>query len=118
MCSDSTICAWTWIRPPRSPCPGVPRYGWQAVPDHLKTQTQLEQLGLNPGGQVKGCLDGRSDWYWLYDLSEAVPHRQATEAQLRALAKGREAQELRREEQERRCAPTPPRMYLRYLPMV
>jgi hypothetical protein len=83
-----------------SPCPGVPRFGWlPAVPEHLKTQTQLKQAGLKPTGDVKGCVAGRREWCWLYDQAEAVPRRQATEAQLRTLAKRRETQERRREEQ-------------------
>jgi DNA polymerase-3 subunit epsilon len=97
-----TRCTWTWTRPPKSLCPGVPRHNWwPAVPEHLKTQTQLKEAGLKPAGAVKGCVAGRRDWYWLYDEADAVPRRQATEAQLRALAKARETQERRRVEQER-----------------
>src|SRR5918911_4941393 len=89
-----TSCTGTWTRPPKSPCPGVPRYGsWPAVPEHLKTQTQLKQAGLKPKREVKGCVAGRDLWYWLYDQAEAVPRHRATEAQLRALAQGRETQE-------------------------
>ena len=48
-----TSCTWMWTRPPVSPCPGVPRYSWwPAVPEHLKTQTQLKQAGLKPTGEV------------------------------------------------------------------
>jgi hypothetical protein len=80
----------------------VSRYTWwPAVPEHLKTQTQLKQAGLKPTGEVKGCVAGRREWYWLYDEAEAVSRRQATEAQQRVLAKGRETQERRRQEQER-----------------
>src|SRR5438067_11643138 len=90
-------CIWSWIRPPASPCPGVPRFaGWQAVPSHLKTKTQLRQVG-----QIRGCVASRSVWYWLYDLADAVPVKRATETQRLALAKGRETQQRRREEHER-----------------
>src|ERR687886_1685068 len=59
-----TSCTWTWTRPPVSSCPGVPRYGWwPAVPEHLKTQTQLKQAGLKPTGEVKGCVAGQTMWY-------------------------------------------------------
>ncbi len=60
-------CGWAWTRPPVSACPGVLRYaGWDAVPPHLKTATQLRQASLKPAGAVRGCVAGARAWYRLY----------------------------------------------------
>jgi DNA polymerase-3 subunit epsilon len=91
------LCTWTWTRPPQSLCPGVPRFGWWPdIPEHLRTQTQLRQMGLKPGGPVRGCTSGHDQWIWLYDAREAVPRRQVTEAQRAVLARGRQTQAQKR----------------------
>lgn len=40
--------------------------------------------------------NGRGDWYWLYAKEEALPKRRASERQLEALVKAREAQDIAR----------------------
>lgn len=88
-----TICGWTWAQRPQSDCPGVPRYGWDAASDHLKTFTQLKKAGLKPAADVAGCIynASRKEWIWLYDARLANPRPKATPAQLEVLARAREA---------------------------
>lgn len=76
-----------------------PYTAWANVPDHLKTKTQLDKAGLRlakgqePVAEFCSFIRGRNrpNFYKLYDLNEAIPKRTATEAQLAALAKAREA---------------------------
>ena len=61
-------------------------------PKHLKTKKQLAQIGLKPKNPVGVIYTRKYDLY-LYDPNNpdsAVPKKKATEAQLKALAKGRE----------------------------
>jgi DNA polymerase-3 subunit epsilon len=92
-----TRCTWEWTQLPVSTCPGVPRYAWwPVVPEQLKTQTQLKELGLAADGPVCGCVAGRSGWYWLYDVRQARKRRVLAPAQAAALAEGRAAQARQR----------------------
>lgn len=88
-----STCRWEWKSKPQTLCPGVPRYDWGDVPDHLKTQTQLGKMGLKPAKeqQPEACVysQSKTDYYWLYDIVQAIPKRKATLAQLAALEKGR-----------------------------
>jgi DNA polymerase III subunit epsilon len=86
---------------PTYPCPGFPDYEyWDVVPPHLKTKTQLNEMGLKPGPDTKkptvraycryfvGSGRRREErCYSLFDITEAVKKRTPTEAQLAALAK-------------------------------
>ena len=74
----------------------ITEYGWwgesNEPPKHLKTKKQLAQIGLKPKNPVGVIYTRKYDLY-LYDPNNpdsAVPKKKATEAQLKALAKGRE----------------------------
>lgn len=72
----------------------LPTYPWfDQAPEHQKTRKQLAELGLRPGGPVVAQVVWKRGKRWadLYDLSEAKPKREATEAQLAALQKAQEA---------------------------
>jgi hypothetical protein len=88
-----SVCLWHWKSKPQSLCPGVPRYTWEQVPSHLKTQTQLGKIGLKvaPGQHPAGCVSScsKTDYYWLYDVGQASSKRKATAAQLVASAQRR-----------------------------
>ncbi|MCZ7568939.1 MAG: 3'-5' exonuclease [Ardenticatenaceae bacterium] len=91
------ICGQQWRNQPASRCPGLRVYSWGAVPEHLKTQTRLKQMGLKlaDGQQPAGLLPSSQalDGYWrLYDVNQAVPRPKASAARTAALAKAREAQ--------------------------
>lgn len=71
-------------------------YGWwDQVPDHLKTKTQLNELGLKPGPAPAAFIHygrGRRErHYSLFDVNTATPKRVATAAQLAALEKAQQA---------------------------
>jgi DNA polymerase-3 subunit epsilon len=91
------VCGCSWHKCPDRflPCLGVWCYTpGQPVPDYLKSQTQLAAAHLRPGGLPVGyyyeARGKKAYWFWLYDEREAHPRRQATEAQLAALAKARQ----------------------------
>ncbi|MCU0548695.1 MAG: hypothetical protein MUC48_05040 [Leptolyngbya sp. Prado105] len=90
---NCSICQWHWKSKPQSQCPNVPRYIWQTVPLHLKTQTELRKIGLKPakGERPSGCVYSptKTDYYWLYDVAQVEPKPKATRAQLAALDKAR-----------------------------
>lgn len=68
----------------------LPTYPWfDQVPEGLRTRAQLAEQGLRPGGPVKAQVVWRRGKRWadLYDVAEAKPKKQATPAQLAALAK-------------------------------
>ena len=76
----------------------VVKYGWwgqsNAPPTHLKTKKQLAEIGLKPKNPVGVIHTQKYDLY-LYDPQNpdsTAPKRKASEAQLKALAKGRETQ--------------------------
>lgn len=64
---------------------------WADVPDNLKTKTQLREAGLRPARnqQPAAMFDSRHGDWKLYDITQAVPVRVATEAQKAALEAGR-----------------------------
>ena len=68
---------------------GLPTYPYHWAPAHLATIRQLRARGLRPGGQQPAAQilwrKGRRVAY-LYHLALALPKRQATPAQLRAIA--------------------------------
>lgn len=69
---------------------GIPTYPWHWAPKHLHTRRQLRTLGLRPGGQqpIAQILWRRGlRVAYLYRADLALPRRQATPAQLTALAK-------------------------------
>ena len=81
-----SVCLWSWKQPPVMVCPGVPRYDWGAWPDHAKTQNQLRQERLVPGGPAIGCYyrasrNAKPDpWLWLYDARTALPRNRKLRA--------------------------------------
>ena len=68
---------------------GLPTYPYHWAPKHLATVRQLRARGLRPGGQQPAAQilwrKGRRVAY-LYRLDLALPKRQATPAQLTAIA--------------------------------
>ena len=68
---------------------GLPTYPYHWAPRHLATVRQLRARGLRPGGQQPAAQilwrKGRRVAY-LYRIDLAVPKRQATPAQLTAIA--------------------------------
>lgn len=69
-------CEAVWSKPPRCYCAGIKTYRcWQAVPPHLKTQTQLRKLKLKPakGQKAAAVIDGAFDRYSLYNQTMCVP---------------------------------------------
>lgn len=66
------------------------RGGWAKVPEHLKCKSDLNKLGLRPGGGPVAEVWNSYQWILLYDINEAVPKKTPTKKQLKALAKGRE----------------------------
>ncbi len=73
--------------------PKLPEYRWGEAPPNLRTQKQLGEQGLRPGGaQVAWLVWGRRNdpkQAALFNADEAVTKRQATPAQLEALAAAR-----------------------------
>jgi hypothetical protein len=70
------------------------QYPWfDSVPDNLKTKTQLGKLGLRPGGDPVAFVywRRRRATYYLYDVAQALPKREMSEAQAAALAKAQAA---------------------------
>lgn len=68
-------CEATWSAPPRCYCAGVKAYrSWTAIPEHLKTQTQLLKLKLKPDKEQKhdAVMEGSFERYYLYDLKKCV----------------------------------------------
>ncbi len=86
-----SVCTWFWRSLPGADCPGVPRYGYEQVPAHLFTFTQLKEKGLRPPDRAKpdGCYfkTHDKDWLWFYDERLALPRRQETEKQKEARAR-------------------------------
>ncbi len=84
-----STCEWQWKSKPSTECPDVPRYDWwwnfreappvgyRAVPDNLKTKTQLASLKLAPRDEKKpdGCIymQAKTQWLWLYDVNNTAP---------------------------------------------
>lgn len=57
--------------------PGLTQYGPGMAPDNLRTDWQLGQDGLRPGGPARGwLLLDRGPGMYLYDVNEATPPRQ------------------------------------------
>lgn len=84
----------------------VTKYSWwgetNEPPANLKTKNQLAELGLKPKSPV-GVIPTRKYDVYLYDPENpesAIPKKKATEAQLKALAKGRETQLLKQYRKE------------------
>ena len=74
---------------------------WEDVPDNLKTKTQLGKMGLRPHKDQKPVAI-KVGWkrsipdYELFQVSEAIPKRQMSEAQTAALSKAQAASEQAR----------------------
>jgi rubredoxin len=77
------VCTWAWKTQPVSSCPGLPRYGYGALPEHLQTFTHLKTKGLQPLDRNKpvACVGTQREWIWFYDEREAVPRRKETAEQ-------------------------------------
>lgn len=90
-----TICTWVWKGyPSDDECPGVKRYRYGEVPEHLVSFTELKRRKLQPGGPIVGAYRRAKspyDYLYFYDVNEAKPRRSASEKQLEALAKARAA---------------------------
>ncbi|MGI2295611.1 3'-5' exonuclease [Paenibacillus sp. GXUN7292] len=67
------------------------RGGWANVPDHLKCLTELKRMNLKPVGEPKAEVWNNYTWVKLYDIQETVSRRPATDKQLLALEKARQA---------------------------
>lgn len=87
-----SVCGKSWIKAPRSTCPGVTIYSYKSVPNHFKTERQLKQLGLKlaPHQRPVGVIIG-TDRYYLYDQGQAIPRPARTSAQIAAFEKARAA---------------------------
>ncbi|MFE6925925.1 DNA translocase FtsK [Nocardia sp. NPDC057663] len=79
-------------------------YPWRAAPPHLMTRRQLRAAGLAPGGaqpvavmvrETKRRGKARRIWAALFDSTVAPPKREATPAQLEAVAKAVRGRKLR-----------------------
>lgn len=69
-------CQATWSRLPRCFCAEVKTYrSWTAIPEHLKTRTQLLKLHLklSKDQEAVAVIDGAFDRYRLYDKNACVP---------------------------------------------
>jgi hypothetical protein len=71
---------------------GLPTYPWRMAPSGLLTMRQLRASGLRPGGQEPAAQilwkhHSRRRVAYLYHQRLALPKRQATPAQLIAVAK-------------------------------
>ena len=70
-------CEATWSRPPQGYCATIKTYrAWSAIPDHLKTKTQLLKLKLKPTKNQKADAvleNSFGDRYRLYDQNACVP---------------------------------------------
>ncbi|MBF6341755.1 hypothetical protein IU450_38640 [Nocardia abscessus] len=80
---------------------GIPTYAWRMAPAHLRTRRQLAAQGLRPNGQdiagkVQRPRRSREPLTaYLYDINRAAAKREATPAQLEALAKATRERQLR-----------------------
>ncbi|WP_280298008.1 hypothetical protein [Nocardia neocaledoniensis] len=79
-------------------------YPWRAAPPHLMTRRQLRAAGLAPGGAQPVAVmvrettrrgKARRIWAALFDSTAAPPKREATPAQLEAVAKAVRGRKLR-----------------------
>ncbi|MEU3015609.1 hypothetical protein [Nocardia asteroides] len=79
-------------------------YPWRAAPPHLMTRRQLRAAGLAPGGAQPVAVmvrettrrgRARRIWAALFDSTVAPPKREATPAQLEAVAKAVRGRKLR-----------------------
>lgn len=68
-------CRWTFQKRSNTECPGVPRYGYDSIPDFLLTLPQLKRRNLKPAGPPDGCYRRLKApyWIWYYDARKAVP---------------------------------------------
>ncbi|WP_433759904.1 RRQRL motif-containing zinc-binding protein [Nocardia sp. CA-135398] len=80
---------------------GIPVYQWRCAPSHLRTRRQLAADGLRPNGQdIAGKVQrprraGEPLTAYLYDINLAAAKREASPAQLVALAKATREHQLR-----------------------
>ncbi|WP_338040149.1 RRQRL motif-containing zinc-binding protein [Nocardia huaxiensis] len=84
---------------------GVPTFYWGTAPSGLATRRQLRQQGLRPNGQdiaaqvVRPRRGGREPLAaYLFHVDQAAPKREASPAQLAALAKATRERQLRASE--------------------
>lgn len=78
--------------------------GFSKVPDHLKTKTQLNKMGLNPVGEPVAEVWSSHQWCKLYDIKDTKEKKKPTLKQLAVLEKARqtkEENEIRRYEEEK-----------------
>lgn len=80
---------------------GIPTYQWRTAPTHLRTRRQLAADGLRPNGQdIAGKVErprrhGEPLTAYLYDINLSATKREASPAQLVALAKATRERQLR-----------------------
>lgn len=80
---------------------GIPVYPWRCAPANLRTRRQLAAEGLRPNGQDIAATVQRPRrrreplTAYLYDIDLAAAKREATPAQLAALAKATRERQLR-----------------------
>ncbi|WP_416567346.1 RRQRL motif-containing zinc-binding protein [Nocardia testacea] len=81
---------------------GLPTYYWGTAPEGLATRRQLREMGLRPNGQdiaaqaIRPRRGGREPLAaYLYRVENAAPKRQATPAQLAAVARATRARQER-----------------------
>lgn len=71
------VCEAAWSKPPFAYCARIKTYrAWRAIPEHLKTRTQLRRLRLMPakGQKAAAAMAGSfGDSYDLYDQTLCVP---------------------------------------------
>lgn len=79
---------------------GVPVFAWRCAPSHLRTRRQLAADGLRPNGQDIAALierprrRGEPLTAYLYDIRLAAAKREASPAQLEALARATRERQL------------------------
>ena len=70
-----TVCQWTWKKPPRSACPGVPCYRVDDLPSYLVSEPELHRRHLQAAGPPDACYFRLKEphWLWLFDVRKATP---------------------------------------------
>lgn len=63
--------------------------GWENVPEHLKTKTQLSKMGLKTKEDAVARIESYYNTYDLYDVNQAVPKRKMSDKQAKSLEEAR-----------------------------
>ena len=89
------VCTWRWNSMAKREFQRI-EGRWKNVPSHMKTKTQLNQMGFKPAGEPIGEVWSHNVWIQLYDEADVIPKRKPTEKQLQALEKARRTAEINR----------------------